>query len=204
MALYHHRFFGTHTAADPWNFGWYSSGAGSLTAAATAADQWYTDFAAGPGGTNGLASLTTAVISSAGTTTVEIDPTTGGQLGRMDTVLSIAGAAAGDSLPADVALVCTLRAAQANRRNLGRFFLPSLAASTLDANGNVDAATITALTNALTFADNGFSSFGSRTLYSRTDHLLRDVVSGDVGNHWDTLRRRDDIASEARTTWTVA
>jgi hypothetical protein len=119
-------------------------------------------------------------------------------------VLSIAGAGAGDSLPADVALVCTLRAAQANRRNLGRFFLPSLYATALDANGNVDAATITTLLAALTFADNGFSSFGSRTLYSRTDHLLRDVISGDVGNRWDTLRRRDDIASEARGSWTVA
>jgi len=204
MALYHHRFFGTHTAADGWNFGWYSTGAASLAAASAAADTWYTDFAAGPGGTDGLASLTTSVISSSGTSTVEIDPATGGQLGRLDTVLSIAGAAAGDSLPADVALVVTLRGAQANRRNLGRFFLPSFAASTLDANGNVDAATMTTLAAALTFADNGFSGTLSRTLYSRTDHLLRDVVSADVGNRWDTLRRRDDIATEARTSWTPA
>ena len=90
MTLFHHRFFGTHTAADAWNFGWYSQGAASLSAAAAAADQWYTDFTAGPGGTDGFASVTTSVISSAGTTTVELDPATGGQLGRVDTVLSIA------------------------------------------------------------------------------------------------------------------
>lgn len=204
MALYHHRFIGTHTSADPWNFGWYSQGAASLSAVQAAAVTWLANLWAGPGGTNGLGSLVTAVINSTSVSTAEIDPATGKQLTRADTTAAHAGTAAGSSLPADVALVATLRSATANRKGVGRFFLPSLAVSTVDANGNVAATPLTTLTAALTFADAAFVSVSARTLYSRTDHLMRDVTAADVGNRWDTLRRRDDTASEARTSWTPA
>lgn len=202
MALYHHLFKGTHTSADPWQFGWYSNSPVSNTAAQAAAVTWLTNLWNGPGGTNGLGSLVTAVIASTTVTTVEVDPATGGQLTRLDTAAAHTGAAAGNSLPPDVALVCTLRAAGANRKNLGRFFLPSLGVASCDANGNVLAASITTLTAALTFAFSGFHATGSVTLYSRTDHQLRPAVLGDVGNRWDTLRARDQTKTETRTSFT--
>jgi hypothetical protein len=204
VTLYHHTFKGTHTGADPWNFGWYSQGAASLSAVQSAAVTWLANLFAGPGGTNGLVSLVTSVIASTSVTTTEVDPATGKQLTRADTTAAHAGTASGSSLPADVALCCTLRSATANRKGFGRFFLPSFAVSTVDTNGNVGATPLTTLTAALTFADAAFVSTSARTLYSRTDHLLRDVTSADVGNRWDTLRRRDDIGSEARTSWTPA
>lgn len=202
MALYHHLFKGTHSNADPWQFGWYSNSAASNTVAQAAAVTWLTNLWNGPGGTNGLGSLCTSAIASTTVTTLELDPATGGQLTRLDTASALTGAAAGNSLPPDVALVCTLRGAGANRRNLGRFFLPSLAVLSTDASGNVLAASITTLTAALTFAYSGFHATGSTTLYSRTDHLLRAVTRADVGNRWDTLRHRDATKTETRTAFT--
>jgi len=202
MALYHHLFKGAHSNADPHQFGWYSNSGASNTVAQAAAVTWLNNLWVGPGGTNGLGSLVTSAITMSQVTTLELDPATGGQLTRLDTAVSLTGTAAGNSLPPDVALVVTLRSATANRKGRGRFFLPSLAVLSTDASGNVLAASITTLTAALTFAYSGFHATGTTTLYSRTDHLLRTVTSGDVGNRWDTQRHRDNTKTETRTAFT--
>lgn len=200
MALYRHMFKGTHAAADPWQFGWYSNSSSSLSVVEAAAVNWLSNLMTGPAGGAGLASLVTAAIATTEVTTVEIDPVTGGQLTRQDAASVTTGTATGSSLPADVALVVSLRSATANRKGRGRFYLPSFAVSEVDTDGNVSGAAVATLLAALTFAWTGYSSVGAPTLYSRTDKQLRPITTFDVGNRWDTQRRRDDIASEARSS----
>lgn len=103
-------------------------------------------------------------------------------------------------MPADVALVVSLRTSLANRRGRGRFYLPQPAALTLTAAGRYDPALQQELVDALEFAWNGYTSVGDPVVYSRVNRSVQDITSFDVGDLFDSQRRRENALSESRIT----
>jgi hypothetical protein len=100
-----------------------------------------------------------------------------------------------------VSLVISLRTDISNRRNRGRFYLPQPAASQTTATGRVLADLITDLGASLAAAWSGYNTASDRpVIYSRTGRTTRNIVSFNVGDLFDTQRRRENKLLEARTT----
>lgn len=200
MVLYYHRFSGTLAAGDQFNYGWYSTSIRSLAAAQAAAVTWNAVLWNGASAGNGFKDHATAGVSMQNVTTVSVDQLTGKQLARTDTAQVIAGVAGGNALPADVALCVSTRTDLPQRKGRGRFYLPQPAESNLTATGRVLPDLINDLIAALTSAWAGYNSASDRpVLYSRTDRLARNLVSFNIGDLWDTQRRRENKVLESRT-----
>jgi len=201
MALYQHRFTGHTADGDTWMYSWWATSNLSLVAAQAAAVQWNADLWAGATAGNGLEDHVTAEVGVDSVTTVEITAATGVQTARVDTAQSIDGVAAGSALPADVALVVSLRTAQTGASHRGRFYLPQPAASEVTTNGRVAADFITDLGTSLAAA---WTTYNTATefpvIYSRTLRQSNAVTSFDIGNLYDTQRGREAQVTEARTT----
>lgn len=202
MALYQHRFIGAQDAGDDFVFAWWSDSAASIDTAQAAAVQWLSDLVAGPSAGNGLQDRITSGVSFSFVRTGLINVADGQQQQLRETAVTHAGVATGNSLPADVALVCSLRTDLANRRGRGRFYLPALSTITVTA-GKLTTSHQVALADALEFAWNGYSSTGSPVVYSRTSRAFQPVVTFDVGNLFDTQRRREAQITEVREARTM-
>lgn len=159
-------------------------------------DQW----------SNAAHSFKSLVFSSVGLDSVtvsEIEVATGKQLSRLDSAHVIAGTAVGESLPADVAVCVSTRTSLPQRAGRGRFFLPPLDVGNVSA-GKIAAAAVTIIANGAAGLIGILKSNGAvPCLYSRTTHLTRDIVSIDVGNLFDTQRRRENKTVETRTSVAV-
>lgn len=182
-------------------YSWWASSNRNLVDAQAAAVAWNAALWAGATAGNGLEDHVTAEVGNDSVTTVTIDVLTGLQSARVDTAQAIVGVAAGNALPADVALVVSLRTGLANRRGRGRFYLPQPAASQLTTNGRVLADFITDLSASL---DAAWTTYNTATdipvVYSRTARATQPIVSFDIGNLYDTQRGRESSQVEARTS----
>lgn len=120
---------------------------------------------------------------------------------------AIPGTATGTELPAEVALVLTLRTALTGRAFRGRYYQPGFSSASLGAGGVATSATVTALQNFRFSIQAGINAAGlswgllqpARAAYtgsSGTQHPARSAhiepVTGWVvrDNHWDSQRRR--------------
>jgi len=202
MTLYQHRFHGSLPAGDEFVFSWWANSVRNLASAQAAAVGWILDFMEGA---NGLFTKTTAGVVINRVSTGEINPATGRQQALADDVVASPGAAAGSSLPQEVALVVSLRTTLANRSGRGRFYLPCLAASQLTATGKVPAATITDLLDRLDDAWSLYNTLNDRpVVYSRTLRATRNVTSYDIGDVYDVQTRRDNKVPQARDARSMA
>jgi len=201
MALYQHRFVGHTADGDTFMYSWWADSTRTLVNAQAAAVAWNAALWSGATAGNGLEDHITAEVGMDLVTTVEITESTGLQTARVDTAQSIDGVAAGNAMPADVALVVSLRTGLANRRGRGRFYLPQPAASQLTTNGRVLADFITDLGASLSAA---WDSYNTATdvpvIYSRVARDTNVIISFDVGDLYDTQRRRENSVTEARTS----
>lgn len=201
MPLYQHRFVGNVANGDQFVFSFWSFTAEtSASVMNDAAVQWATDLWNGPSGTDGYASMTTSSVVINRIGTGEIDVATGKQQRLADADVNLAGTATGNAFPADVAIVVSLRTELANRRGRGRFYLPQPAVSTGTAPGRLVAATQTALADALANAWAGFNVTASPVVYSRTSRATEDITSFNVGDMFDTQRRRENAVTEVRAS----
>ena len=160
--------------------------------------QWAQDLWAGATDGEGLEDL---LPSSCVLTTVRtglITQATGQQQAVDEDTVNLPGVATGNSLPNDVALVVSLRTNLANRRGRGRFYLPSLVATTLTAAGRLDPTAQQNIVDSLANAWNGYTGVGDPVVYSRTQRTIEDVISFDVGDLFDTQRRRENKVSQSR------
>jgi len=201
MALYQHRFRGTTEQSELFVFSWWAQSNRSLSAANAAAVTWLADLMAGATAGNGLEDhLTTGVIFDR-VSTGEITPSTGTQVALAETSITSPGVVATAALPADVALCISLRTALANRRGRGRFYLPQPSAASSTTTGLVSSDTITDLGASLEAAWTGYNTGTDRpVVYSRASRSSQNITSYDIGNHWDTQRRRDNSQTESRTS----
>lgn len=198
MALYQNRFIGTLPEGDTFTFSWWTDSTQDLATVQAGNVQWAQDLWAGAVDGEGLEDL---LPSSCVLTTVRtglITQETGQQQAVDEDTVNLPGVATGNSLPNDVALVVSLRTNLANRRGRGRFYLPSLVADTLTAAGRLDPTAQQNIVDSLANAWNGYTGVGDPVVYSRTQRTIEDVISFDVGDLFDTQRRRENKVSQSR------
>lgn len=201
MPLYQHRFQGHCSAGDIFVFSWWSDSSVSIDTSQSNAVSWANAVWAGAAGVDGLSTFTTPNVGLDRITTGEINPLTGQQLALRETGSALVGAAAGNPLPPEVALVVSLRTALANRTGRGRFYLPQLAATALDADGLLSDAAQTGLVNALQDAWSGSNAAGENpVVYSRTARATRVITSFDIGDVFDVQTRRQNSLTQQRTS----
>lgn len=203
MALYAHKFSGTVATGESFSFGFWSEGASSLSEVQAAAVTWLSDLWSGPGGTNGYGSMVTGGVSATEVRTALITESTGLQTQLAEDTVSHTGTATGNALPADCAITVSLRTQLANRSGRGRFYLPQPAASTSAADGKISTATVNALVAALEPAWQTFGAWSTPVVYSRTMRQTQIIQSFNVGNLYDTQRRRENKLPESRTAGTI-
>lgn len=197
MALYRHTAMGTFPGEE-WSFTLHTTGSGTLTAAQAA---W--DAAVGSMWTGGLDAIVSSVVSCTETTTASLDPATGKQQSRLSTSTTRAGAAAGETLPAQCACAVSTRTALATRSGRGRFYLPPFEVSVMSS-GVLSAS---AVGTTLAAAQALFASLSGAglapVLLNRSSMAQTPITALDVGNVIDTQRRRRNKLIEARQSVVV-
>lgn len=194
--VFQHRFSGGLAGGDTWMFGWWATSAFGIDTVHNAGIAWANAF-----WTGGYDSVVTADVTMLSLTTVNVDTGTGLQSERRDGALALAGTNVSGNLPADVAMVVSLRTALANRRGRGRFYLPQPAINQLaGATGRIAAATITDVLASLAGAWTGYVGTGQPVVYSRASRATSPVLTFDMGDLFDTQRGREDRMIESRTS----
>ncbi len=201
MALYKHVFSGLCAAGDGFTYGWYANSIRDIATAHAAVIAWNATLWNGASAGNGYKDHVVAGVSMASVKTAQIDPANGKQLALRVNGQVIVGTAAGDALPADVALCVSLRTAFPQRSGRGRFYLPQPSAGQVTGTGRVAADIIGDTIASLTAAWAAYNTGVDRpVLYSPTFRLTRDLTSFDIGDLYDTQRRRENKVTEVRST----
>lgn len=199
MPLYEHAFTGSTAEGETFTYTWWANSIRSLNDAHASAMGWNLTLWNGATAGNGLKDHVTAGVSMQSIKTITVDIATGLQSTRADTVQVMPGVAAGPALPGDVALVVSLRTALATRRGRGRFYLPQPAASQLAVTGRVLADFVTDLVASLTAAWSGYNTGLDRpVVYSRTGRSIQNITTFNIGDLYDTQRRRQNKLPETR------
>ena len=124
MPLYQHRFIGILASGDQFSFSWWSDNSLTIDSSHGNAITWAETLWNGQDTLPGYATLCSADVSIQRITTGEISPLTGQQQTLRESNVDIAGTSTSNALPADVAIVVSLRSPVANRTGRGRFYLP--------------------------------------------------------------------------------
>lgn len=107
---------------------------------------------------------------------------------------STTGSGINGFLPPAVCTLVSWRTSSATRSGRGRTFIGPMSATILETNGTPDegfrAGTQAAVDDLIETSDS-FAN-GAVGIYSRTENVFRDLVSGDVPNYFAVLRSRRD------------
>lgn len=137
------------------------------------------------------------------TSATEIDPLTGKNMGQVQTSETLVGTDATGPLPPQCSIVVSLRTALFNKSGRGRFYLPVFGSDVLAA-GRLPA---TAKTQVATAAQKMIQSLNGAgyqvVVYHRASKTHDAVTQVNVGDVYDTQRRRRNKLVEARTTLSV-
>lgn len=195
MALFQFQYGGHTSEGETFNFSFWINSAITVQQASVHALDWLNAF-----WTGGYDGFVTAQVGVDSIATREITQATGEQIRLNEQVVNLVGVAVGANMPADVALVVSLRTELANRRGRGRFYLPQPAASAGDLTGRLSNAAQTAILAAVTSAFNAIIPPTQPVVYSRTGRSFEPVTSFNIGNLFDTQRRRENKLLEARAS----
>ena len=201
MPLYQHRFIGILASGDQFSFSWWSNNSLTIDSSHGNAITWAETLWNGQDTLPGYATLCSADVSIQRVTTGEISPLTGQQQTLRESNVDIAGTSTSNSLPADVAIVVSLRSPVANRTGRGRFYLPQPTTNALTAVGRLDETAQSTIVDALTAAWTQANAAGENpVIYSRTQRATREITSFNVGDLFDTQRRRENALTENRVS----
>lgn len=199
MPLYRHRFTGSCAAGDVFSFSWWSDSTLSTDQANSAAATWVDTMWNGDGTNSGYGDSVTTDVSVTGVSTGEIDPSTGRQQTLAESSVTHAGVATGSAMPADVAIVVTLRSLLANRSGRGRFYLPQPAVSAATAVGRIQSTLQASLIAVLQSAWSTAVADGlTPVIYSPTYSDTRVISRFGIGDLFDTQRSRENALTETR------
>lgn len=193
MPLFQNQYVGHTDTGETWNFSFWTNTGETIDSMHSLGVSWINTF-----WTGGYDAFTTTGVGVDQVNTREVVPGSGGQVRLRESAVSLSGADAGDSMPADVAICVSLRTDLANRRGRGRFYLPQPAQSTSAADGRIASATITGILSALSAAFNGITPATEPVVYSRTNRSFEVVQRYNIGDLYDTQRRRENKLVEAR------
>ena len=195
--VFQHRYSGTLPGGDVYMFTWWATSGQAIDTVHNAGTAWASDFFGGAG----VAALFPVSTTLTNVTTVQVTDADGKQTFRRDSGLALSGSNASGALPGDVAMVTSLRTALSNRSGRGRFYLPGPGQDQVDpTDGRVDAGAVTALLAGLTTAWTTYVGTATPVIYSRTFRTTTPVVSFDIGNLFDTQRRRESSMLESRVS----
>ena len=158
---------------------------------------WWTAFLAGAS-TNGYTLYSTSAVICQQVETITVDPTTGRQLTKTVSEVSLAGTASGNNLPGEVAPVVSLRTISATRSGRGRMYLPQPAATILATTGEMGTTPQTNIVNALVTAWTAFSTYGAPVLWSRKEKTSNTITTFDVAALLRVQRRRQKSLTPSR------
>lgn len=199
MPLYQHRFIGNLPSGDVFSFSWWSDNSLTIDTshgnAVTWAENLWNGLSAGPS----YGAYCAPGVAINRITTGEITVDSGQQQTIRESTVNIPGTSEASSLPADVAIVVSLRSATANRTGRGRFYLPMPSVDALTADGRMTSAAQQDIVDALEAAWTMANGAGeSPVIYSRTQRALRPITAFNVGDLFDTQRRRENALNESR------
>ena len=201
MPLYQHRFIGNLASGDVFSFSWWSETSLTIDSSHGNAITWAETLWNGQDTLPGYATLCSADVSIQRITTGEISPLTGQQQTLRESNVNIPGTSESSALPADVAIVVSLRSPVANRTGRGRFYLPQPTTNALTAVGRLDETAQSTIVDALTAAWTQANAAGENpVIYSRTQRATREITSFNVGDLFDTQRRRENALTENRVS----
>lgn len=209
MPLYHHRFHGSTAGGDIFIFGWHSDSAETdIGVMNQAAVQWLDTLMQGAVAGSGLQDVLADNTTFTRVTTGEINLQTGQQQRLAEQDHPLPGVSVANPLPADVAVVVSLRTQLANRQGRGRYYLPQLAVNTVAADGSLDTAIRGTILDSLEEAYLGYTVGRTPVVYSRgrpsdPTRFTTPVTSFNIGNLFDTQRRRENALTEVRATRTM-
>ncbi len=198
MALYQNRFIGSLPEGDTFTFSWWTDSTGDLATVHAGNVAWAATLWAGAAAGQGFEDQTTAGVTLTQIRTGLITQATGQQTAVAESTVSQPGVAVGDALPNDVALVVSLRTGLANRSGRGRFYLPCPFSGALTGVGRYDPTFQQQLVDSLEAAWNGYTGVGDPVVYSRKNRSIEDIITFDVGDLFDTQRRRENKVTENR------
>lgn len=205
MAIMRLRAVGAWSGGDIFNFGLHVDSTASLQATATAWAAALTDMWSGTGTPAGtLSGYYTDQMTINTASAVSLVTATGQQIERIDVPLTLAGTATGEQMPPQVALVVSLRTILATKRGRGRFYLPAMATNVLAA-GRLSPAAQTGVLNAAARGLNSLVAAGAPPVIWSIGLPTPPTVSRiEVGDVFDTQRRRRDQLTEARVAATIS
>lgn len=197
MPLFHHSFNGT-TPGETWSFNIHTTGAGSLASAQAGAVAAANAFWVGH-----FDALTTADVSITEVATASLDEATDRQISRLSDAVVHPGTATGQSLPPQVALGVSWKTQLATRAGQGRIYLPPMAVSLVFN----ERANMTAVNGVVAGINAFWAALNTAGLQlvvrGKTSHVSTPVTRGNVGNVFDTQRRRRNKLVEVRTALTA-
>lgn len=200
MAIFRHLLSGT-SPGEIWSFSLHTDSALTVDAAHSAwttavSDYWTT-------GAPALAAFFNANIEGTQTSTALLSGTTGNQVSRRISAVSLPGTNPTAMLPFQIATVVSLRSDLATRAGRGRYYLPPLTTAQVTA-GRLAAA------DQATIADRSQTFFGAMNsagltpvIWGRQTLVATVINSIDVGDVFDTQRRRRNSLIESRESRAV-
>lgn len=195
MAIFRHVISGT-TPGEIWTWTMHTDSTLEVDAAQAA---WTTAVSGyledgSPPLTN---SFPTSVVATQ-TSTALLSGATGAQVTRRISAINIPGTSADEMLPYQIAVAVSLRTDLATRAGRGRFYLPPVS-TTLLADGRIPAANVELLADRSQDFLQALATAGlDPVIYHRASNDSTPVTSVDVGDVFDTQRRRRNSLIEVR------
>lgn len=194
-----------HTIGEQFSFGVHVNGAADSTTEAAAA--WHTALGLLWNGVStpddSIKQLVSIGVGIDDSFAAQLDPTTGKQVDKVVTSETLAGTAVGEQLPHECSIAVSLRTALATRAGRGRFYLPPYDTTTVESGRlDVDPRDQTAAAAQGMIQSLNGDSF-QVVIYHHFTLDSTPVTRLDVGNVFDSQRRRRNKLVEVRTSLAV-
>lgn len=192
------------TTGEVWSLTVHTQKAGGTLSAAQAA--WAAALAVlwnGTGGTDSIGQYCGTGTTLTTASTAELDPATGKQLGRIESALALAGTSVGEALPPQVSVVCSARTGIATRAGRGRFYLPPFTTTEVTAERLDSAVQAIVALACQKFLQSLNTATYVACVYHRATRTHDNITTIDVGDVFDTQRRRRNKLVETRVSHTL-
>jgi len=205
VAIFRLKTFGHQQAGTAWSFTMHTTGATgeSATIAPILADAVTLLWQGPPTPGSSLQQLYNTGAGVDGVRVDELD-SAGKNVATAQTNLTLAGTSSEESLPPQIAMVVSERTATPTRGGRGRIFLPAPIV-TESVGQRILSASKTEVLNAALLMFSHLEDAGLGCVLVARDHLtVTPVISLDVGDVFDTQRRRRNKLFEVRSAGTIS
>jgi len=193
-----------HTPGEEWTFGVHF--VGSPASLGDAVTSWHTAVNllwTTVGTATTLQGYTSVVVGIDDVAVAELDDGTGRQVSKEMTALSLVGTALGETLPPQVSGCVSTRTALATKAGRGRFYLWPFSVDAVN-NGRLDSDVVATMAEAAQAMLQSMDGDGLQpVVFHRNLVTTTNITRIDVGNVFDTQRRRRNQLVEVRTSLTI-